>query len=218
MGLVTPFTVFRKRHDAVFILLKWFPSFMENGGPMKTVNSARRAGGPFSTSPADPDADGMTSLSVRKRTPPRPRHDRRKPRSHSRVLAKSSIQIYGMGSGEKEREGGERERERQRERAGGQFPSDWRPTEEITAEGERYSGRPGRRGRRRAKYLPRGLWEHKGEWEREGQSPKGRQSDRPEWPAPIERERMKGRPRPAARQTVRAAAADANGDNADTKF
>ena len=113
---------------------------------------------------------------------------------------------------------GEGERERQRERAGGQFPSDWRPTEEITAEGERYSGRPGRRGRRRAKYLPRGLWEHKGEWEREGQSPKGRQSDRPEWPAPIERERMKGRPRPAARQTVRAAAADANGDNADTKF
>ena len=149
-------------------------------------------------------ADGMTSLAFcPKRTPPRPRPPEAA-LAVSRVLAKSSIQIYGMGSGE--REEAERERERERGSHGrgrGRFHRIGdRRTEEITAEGERTAGRPGRRGRLRAKYLPWGLWEHKGEGRREareeeGPSPRGGQSERPtEWPAAIgRREGKKGRPR-----------------------
>ena len=158
----------------------------------------------------------MTSLAFcPKRTPPRPRPPEAT-LAVSRVLAKSSIQIYGMGSGEREQ--GERERERGSHGRGRFHRIGDRRTEEITAEGERTAGRPGRRGRLRAKYLPWGLWEHKGgreAREEEGPSPRGGQSERPTRVA--SGHRAAGReertaPRQTDRPTVR------QRDNADAKF
>ena len=121
LGLVTDFSLWQtSRCLLIFCLNSFSPLYFG-----KTVP------GHF---PDPDDADRMTSLSVRKRTPPRPSP----PSGAARAVARSGqVEYSNLWDGQ----WGEGERMREREREP-EFPSDWRPTEEITAEGERCAGRP----------------------------------------------------------------------------
>ena len=117
------------------------------------------------SSAATSDLNGMTSLSVGKKDS----LEAVGGRSHASAFWPSRVfKFMGWAVGEREGETGEGAK-------GEQFPSDWRPSTDGRDNGgrralSRPASRPGRRGRRHEKYLPWGLWEHKGEreGEREG--------------------------------------------------